>query len=93
MTAYAQRGNFTMQNSGLKVKLSERDQRVLKRTVTSKKRTTTAKETAELSQHSDFPLSKITEDNTPINEAELVQSWFNEHEDEDKLLKGIFLEV
>ncbi|GFU05433.1 hypothetical protein TNCV_3290841 [Trichonephila clavipes] len=62
MTAYTQcsKTNSSNQNSGRKEKLSERDRRVLKRIVTSKMLTTTAKVTAELYQHLDSPVSIIT---------------------------------
>ncbi|XP_042897250.1 uncharacterized protein [Parasteatoda tepidariorum] len=62
MTAYTQRSKTSSakQNSGRKEKLSERDRRVLKRIVMSKKKTTAAKMTAELNQHLDSPVSTIT---------------------------------
>jgi transposase len=62
MTAYTQRGKTSSakRNSGRKEKLSERDRRVLKRIVRSKKKTTAAKVTAELNQHLDSPVSTIT---------------------------------
>jgi len=62
MTAYTQRGKTgsAKQNSRRKEKLSERDGRVLKRIVMSKKKTTAAKLTAELNQHLDSPVSTIT---------------------------------
>ncbi|GFX29161.1 hypothetical protein TNCV_3216961 [Trichonephila clavipes] len=47
-------------NSGWKEKLSERNRRVWKRIAMSKKRVTSAKETAELNQHLDSPVSMIT---------------------------------
>nr|XP_021003059.2 uncharacterized protein LOC110282990 [Parasteatoda tepidariorum] len=61
MTAYTQSGKTSSvkQNSGRKEKLSERDRRILKRIVMSKKKTTAAKVTSELNQHLDSPVSTI----------------------------------
>ncbi|GFV21861.1 hypothetical protein TNCV_4525481 [Trichonephila clavipes] len=58
-TTYSYQDKLVKEKYLNKKKLIERDRRILK-SIVSKKRTTAAKETSELNQHRNFPVSMIT---------------------------------